>query len=158
MSGVTLRAAAAGDCETLASLLGALLAEHDTAPPPDFAGSLRRDGFGETPRFEALLAEKDGEAIGAALVYPVYRPSLAAPGLVMEDLYVRPSARRLGVGRMLLAHLAGLARERGCKYILWEVEDANDAARAFYARCGARLRDDKCSYEFDAAAIDALAG
>ena len=76
----------------------------------------------------------------------------------MEDLYVRPSARRLGVGGMLLERIAVLARERGCKYILWEVEEVNDAARAFYARCGARLRDNKRSYEFDAAAIEALAG
>ncbi len=154
---VRVRAATADDAETLAGMLGELLAAHDTAAPADFAASLARDGFGEQPRFEALIAERDGEALGVALFYPAYRPSLAGPGLVMEDLYVRPAARRLGVGRRLLARLAALARARGCKYIEWTVAGDNEAARAFYAASGAGLRAGKASYQLDGDALDALA-
>ncbi len=157
MSAITVRAATPDDAEALAALLTALLAEHDTEAPADFAAALARDGFGTHPRFEALIAEDGGEAVGATLFYPVYRPSRAGHGLLMEDIYVAPEARRLGVGRLLLARLAALARARGCTYIEWTVEDANDAARAFYSTSGARLRAGKVSYQLDGDALDELA-
>lgn len=157
MSDIVVRAATADDCAALAELIGELLAQHDEAVPADLAGALRRDGFGPAPRFEAVLAERGPEALGMALYYPVYRPSLAGHGLLMEDLYVRGAARRAGVGRLIMAHLAGLARGRGCGYIEWVAADGNEAGNSFYRAVGARPLAGKTGYQIDGAALTRLA-
>ena len=157
MNPITIRVAGIDDCESLAAMIGALLSEHATAVPDDLAAALRRDGFGATPRFEALIAMRRGESLAMALYYPVYRPSLRGHGLFMEDLYVRSQARRLGIGRALMSHLARLAKCRGCVYIEWSVEARNQAAGKFYAAAGADMDEGMVVCQIKGAALDVLA-
>ena len=157
MSAVVIRQATAADAKALAALIGELLALHDTSAPERLDRALVRDGFGPAPRFEALIAEADGVALGMALFYPGYRPSLMAPGLVLEDLHVRAEARGKGIGRRLLARLATIAGARGCAYVEWTVAADNDGARAFYHRLGAGERKGKTAYCLDATALAVLA-
>ncbi len=154
---IAIRVAEIEDCESLAAMIGALLFGHDTAVPDGLAGALRRDGFGATPRFEALVAERGGESLGMALFYPVYRPSLSGHGLFMEDLYVRSEARRLGVGRALMCHFARLAKSRGCVYIEWLVESGNKTAEKFYASGGATMDEGNTVCLINGEALDRLA-
>lgn len=168
-SEITIRDAAIEDCESLAAMIGALLTQHRTMVPGDLASALRRDGFGAAPRFEALIAERNGEGdieghvegdvetLGMALYYAVYRPSLAGHGLLMEDLFVRPEARRLGVGRAFIRRIARLAKSRGCVYIEWLVEGGNRPAEAFYAATGAVMEEGKMVCQIDGDALDHLA-
>ena len=157
MSDITIRVTEIEDCESLAALIGALLSGHNTAVPDGLAGALRRDGFGATPRFEALVAERQGESLGVALFYPVYRPSLSGHGLFMEDLYVRPEARRLGVGRALMTRMARLAKSRACVYVEWLVEGGRQAAEKFYAAAGAAMDEGKTVCQIDGKALGRLA-
>jgi GNAT superfamily N-acetyltransferase len=158
LSNIIVRDAAAADCATLAAMAGALLIQHGIMVPDDLADALRRDGFGDEPRFEAMIAEHQGEPVGMTLYYPVYRPSLAGHGLLMEDLYVIPEARRLGVGRALMVRLARLAISRGCVYIEWLVESGNLPAETFYKATGATMDDDKMTCQIDGTALINLAG
>lgn len=103
---------------------------------------LRETLFGARPAAEVVIAEGDGEPLGFALFFHSYSTFLAQPGLYLEDLYVRPEARGRGVGRALLAHLARLARERGCGRLEWWVLDWNEAALRFYRSLGARPMDE----------------
>jgi GNAT superfamily N-acetyltransferase len=64
---------------------------------------------------------------------------LGKPGLYLEDLYVQPAHRGAGVGRALLAHLAGLANQRDYGRFEWSVLDWNVNAIRFYERMGATL-------------------
>lgn len=80
-----------------------------TARPADLAAAL----FGPDAVAEAVLATIDGEPVGFALFYPTYSTIVGRRGVHLEDLYVRPGHRGAGVGRVLLAHLAGLADRRG---------------------------------------------
>src|SRR6266478_1581384 len=59
------------------------------------------------------------------------------PGLYLEDLYVTESGRGRGVGRRLMARLAGIAVERGWGRIDFHVLEWNPA-REFYHRIGMR--------------------
>lgn len=95
--------------------------------------------FGARPAAEALVAEHDGQLIGFALFFTNFSTFLGKPGLYLEDLYVQPAHRGAGVGRALLMHLAGLARERGCGRFEWSVLDWNADAIRFYERLGATL-------------------
>ncbi len=69
--------------------------------------------FGDRPAAEAVIAERDGQAVGFALFFANFSTWTGRRGLYLEDLYVTPAARGAGVGKALLIHLAGIARDRG---------------------------------------------
>ncbi len=118
---------------------------------------LSRHLFGERPVCEALLAElpdADGaaRAVGFALFFTSYSTFRTAPCLYLEDLFVEPEQRGRGVGLALLRALAGIAVERGCPRLDWQVLDWNRLAIDFYDRQGAALMHDwrTCRLEGDA--------
>jgi hypothetical protein len=101
--------------------------------------SLHPQLFGSRPAAEAVVAERDGAAIGFALFFTNFSTFLGKPGLYLEDLYVQPAERGRGVGRALLEHLAALANARGYGRFEWSVLDWNVDAIRFYERMGATL-------------------
>jgi GNAT superfamily N-acetyltransferase len=98
--------------------------------------------FGPRPYAEAVLGCIDGEPCGFALFFHNFSTFLGKPGLYLEDLYVRPSARGRGLGSYLLAWLAALALERDCGRFEWAVLDWNEPALKVYRSLGARAADD----------------
>ena len=66
------------------------------------------------------------------------------------------AARGRGVGRLLLARLAAIARERGCSRLNLSVLDWNPA-RAFYHRLGFAETRGWLPYGLAGAALDRLA-
>lgn len=103
---------------------------------------LRPHLFGERPVVEALVAEMAGEAVGFALFFTTFSTFLAQPGLYLEDLYVRPDHRRLGVGGALIARVGRIAVERECGRFEWSVLDWNERAIGFYEKIGATVMPD----------------
>jgi GNAT superfamily N-acetyltransferase len=103
------------------------------------AEDLARDGFGEHPRFRALIAEWDGQPAGYALFFPYYS-TWTGPGLFLEDLFVREPFRRRGIGKALLASVARIAVDEHCYGIHWEVLGWKKAI-ALYQELGATFRD-----------------
>jgi GNAT superfamily N-acetyltransferase len=101
---------------------------------------LVRDGFGENPRFRALIAEWDGQAAGYAVFFDYYS-TWVGRGLFLEDLFVREAWRRRGVGKALLAAVARIAVDERCYGIDWEVLDWNEKATELYKQMGAVFRD-----------------
>ena len=101
---------------------------------------LARDGFGENPRFRALIAEWNGQPAGYALFFH-YFSTWVGRGLFLEDLFVREQFRKQGVGTALLAEVARIAVEEQCYGIHWEVLDWNTKAIDLYKALGAEFRD-----------------
>ena len=98
--------------------------------------SLREDGFGTSPRYQALVAEMDGEPVAVALYFFTYSTWSSRNGLFLEDMYVRPAFRKQGVGKALMRRLIEIAHERGCRRFHWFVLRANRAAVCFYESLG----------------------
>jgi GNAT superfamily N-acetyltransferase len=105
---------------------------------------LRRTLFGPHPAAEVLLAYDDhaGECVGFAVFFTNYSTFLAKPGLYLEDLFVKPHARRRGIGLEILKRLAAIARERDYGRMEWSVLDWNQPAINFYRKLGAVALDD----------------
>lgn len=93
--------------------------------------------FGDRIAAEAVIAEHHGEPAGFALFFQNFSTWTGRPGLYLEDLYVTPAARGLGVGTALLRHLARIAVERGYARFDWAVLDWNEPAISFYRSIGA---------------------
>ncbi|HEX9344433.1 MAG TPA: GNAT family N-acetyltransferase [Candidatus Acidoferrum sp.] len=102
---------------------------------------LVRDGFGPQPKFRALIAEWGGQAAGYALFFGFYSSWEGRPGLFLEDLFVRQTFRGKGIGKALLANVAGIAKRENCYGVRWEVLDWNQPAIDFYKRLGATFLD-----------------
>jgi GNAT superfamily N-acetyltransferase len=118
---------------------------------------LRRTLFGERAYAEVLIARCDGADVGFALFFHNYSTFLGAPGLYLEDLFVRPKWRGRGFGRDVLSHLAGLARERGCGRMEWWVLDWNESAIRFYKSLGAEAMSDWTVYRLTHEKLAAVA-
>lgn len=115
------------------------LAEYERAAEKVVATeeNLREALFGERHVAEAVIARVGDEPAGMALFFHNFSTWTGVYGLYLEDLYVRPEMRGRGTGRALLAHLARLARERGCARFEWAVLDWNEPAIRFYQNLGA---------------------
>ena len=118
---------------------------------------LERSLFGDPVYAHAVLASLGGQSVGFALYFFNYSTFLGRPGLYLEDLYVSPSARGHGVGRALLAHLAGIAVERGCGRLEWAVLDWNEPAIRFYRSLDALPNDEWTTYRVTGEALMRLA-
>ena len=135
---ISIRAARPDDVPAILALIRGLaeyekLAHECEADEAKLAETL----FCDHPCAEVLIVAVDGETAGFALFFHSYSTFLAKPGLYLEDLFVQPRFRGLGLGRRLMAHLAKLALERGCGRFEWSVLDWNAPAIGFYRRLGA---------------------
>ncbi|HEY3017793.1 MAG TPA: GNAT family N-acetyltransferase [Gaiellaceae bacterium] len=81
----------------------------------------------------ALVAEQDGDAVG--FLFCVLGDTGRQTAHV-TDIYVRPEARRQGIGQALLAEVLGPAREAGFDHVSLEVMLRNADARRLYERLG----------------------
>ena len=91
---------------------------------------------------EVVIGYCDDEPAGFAVFFQTFSTFLGVPGMYLEDLYVIPRFRRHGLGRMLLTHLATIARERGYGRVEWSVLDWNELAIGFYKGLEAKPMDE----------------
>ena len=119
--------------------------------------TLRENLFGAKPRAEVVFAMHEGREVGFALFFHNFSTFTGQPGLYLEDLFVKPEARGLGVGKQLMAWLAKTAVERGCARFEWAVLDWNEPAIRFYRSIGAKGLDDWRVQRVDGEALRALA-
>ena len=142
-STLTIRAATITDVPLLTRLIHEL-AEferlgHETAITEE---DVVRDGFGERPRFRALIAEWDKKVAGYALFFEFYSSFQGRPGLFLEDIFVRADFRQHGIGTTLLAAVAQIAWREDYFCLRWEVLDWNQPAIHFYENLGAEFLDE----------------
>ena len=115
-------------------------------------------GFGDRPRFEAILAEMGGEAVGMCLFFDSFSTWTGKPGFYVQDLYVSPKARGLKLGRLLLEEVARIGLERGAVYVRLSVDANNGNAQGFYEACGFQWSGAERLYVARGEAFEALAG
>ena len=77
-----------------------------------------------------LVAESEGKVVGYAGVWFVIDEAH------ITNVAVHASARRQGVGRLLMEHLIGLAQDNGIGAVTLEVRINNTAARELYGKLG----------------------
>ena len=112
--------------------------------------------FGEHAVAHALIAERSSQAAGYALFFATFSTFLAREGVWLEDLFVRPSHRKAGVGTALLAAVAARAAARGGR-LEWAALDWNELALGFYRRLGARTMGEWVTHRLDGDALSRLA-
>jgi GNAT superfamily N-acetyltransferase len=140
---VYVREAGAGDVPLLLELFAELAVyEHLESEMHATEELLAEALFGEQPAARALIGECDSRAAGYALYFPTFSSFLARRGVWLEDVFVRPEHRGVGLGRALLAAVAAAAREHGGGRLEWTALHWNELALGFYKGLGAETMDE----------------
>ena len=113
-------------------LLEEFLRNGEPVPPPFIEQLARAVQKGD---IEVLAAREEPEGRPAGVALLTFRPNVSAGVLIasIEDLYVRPEARGMGVGRALLEAVGERCRVREISYV--EVQ-TDDEAAPFYRASG----------------------
>lgn len=134
-----IRPATIDDCALILGFIRELAIyeklEHELVATPQI---LARTLFGEKAYAEVLIGEYDGVPVAYALYFHSFSTFHGRPGIYLEDVYVQPSMRGKGVGKLIMSTLAHIALERGCARFEWSVLDWNAPSIAFYRSIGAK--------------------
>lgn len=154
----SIRKATAADAALILGFIRALAA-FERAPDAVTATEegLIRDGFGPNPFFHCLIAEHEGQPAGFAFYFFNYSTWMGRPGIYLEDLFVHPEFRGLGIGKAMLKEVAAIAVEKGCQRMQWEVLDWNTPAIEFYRAMGAEFLDEWRNVRLGGQALERLA-
>jgi putative acetyltransferase len=104
---------------------------HANTPPED-VHALDVDGLLD-PAVTFFSFRRDGELLGVGALKQLDRHHAE-----LKSMHTAQAARGRGVGRAMLGHLIGVARERGCRRVSLETGsmDAFAPARSLYAGAG----------------------
>ena len=80
--------------------------------------------------------EAGGEPVGVILANNHFSLKFAGPAYWIEELYVTPRARRMGIGRILVEELLDIAEETGIAGVDIEAYQGNTPASILYRSLG----------------------
>lgn len=92
-----------------------------------------------------------------ALYFTNYSTWRAAPGIYLEDLFVKPDFRGRGYGKLLLKELARETRRIGGERLDWSVLKWNEPSLRFYEGIGAKRMEEWVGMRVDEGALVRLA-
>lgn len=131
MTAISVRHAVEADIPAITAIYRPAVVEGTASfelEPPDEAEMLRRMRAIAGGGYPYLVAfDGSGEVQGYAYV-GAYRPRPAYRFSVENSVYVAPSAKRLGVGRLLLAELIGVCTAKGYRQMIAVIGDSGQAA------------------------------
>lgn len=154
---LTIRSAVPSDAALIIRFIEALAAyeklSHEAVATEN---DIERDLFGDTPRVFCEIAEWEGKAVGFALWFYTYSTFQGRHGIWLEDLFVDPEARGLGIGKALLVNLAQRCVREGLGRFEWWVLDWNEPSIEFYKSQGGVMQDEWTKVRVDGDALKRL--
>ena len=135
---ITIRRADANDLDTLAGLFDAYRQFYKQSSDVSAARAFLAERFARDESV-VFVAEHALNAIGFVQLYPVFSSVRLGRTWLLNDLYVGPQARRLGVARALLDAACAFARDRGALGLELETGSDNVTAQALYRSAGWEL-------------------
>lgn len=133
-----MRRARRGDAAAIARLASQFTDDEGGGKDPMSEAAILGLGFGRARLFWILVAERERDVLGYALVYPGYDGGESTIGLHLSDLFVRADARRQGVGRALMDAVGAETRRIGGAWYTWYVVKKNMEGRRFYQALDAK--------------------
>jgi GNAT superfamily N-acetyltransferase len=137
--------------------------EGSTVPHEMVRSHLLENLLGPESALRLVVAHNgEGQVLGFAAITLTF--SLVEPSpeqrrhCQLKELYVRASARSLGVGKALMKWVARYAADNGCRRIDWPVKATNARGIAFYESLGAEQVVERLSFRLSEPRLGQLAG
>ncbi len=95
-----------------------------------------------------VVVEADNQILAFAMYTLLKNNRLYHQGFAMyiDELFVQPEYRSMGVGTALFKFIANKALENSCNRMEWWVEKENNGAMTFYDNLGARALEEFTTY------------
>jgi GNAT superfamily N-acetyltransferase len=155
---VLIRRARQGDQAELTAMIHELATfERATEHCTVTENQMRTALFGPQPTVFAHVAEVDGKFAAGALWFRNFSTWDGTAGIYLEDLFVRPAFRRLGLARALLSELAKECVAAGYTRLTWAVLDWNVDAVALYDSVGGKPLTEWITYRVSGPELSELA-
>lgn len=153
----TIRSAVPADAAQIVGFIAAL-AEYEKLSHEAKAteADIVRDLFGAEPKVYCEIAEHEGRPVGFALWFYSYSTFEGRHGIWLEDLFVDPAARGLGIGKALLVELARRCVREGLGRFEWWVLDWNEPSIDFYRSQGGIMQDEWTKVRIEGEALAKL--
>ncbi len=107
--------------------------ENEPNEPNNSLKKFVADGTSKNPKFHVLVAEVNGKIVGMALYYYGYS-SWKGSMLYLDDLIVKETSRKHGIGKKLMDELIDIAKKEKISQMRWHVLDWNEKAINFYKK------------------------
>ena len=132
MNDVVVRQATPSDLDLLTPLFDAYRQFYRKPSDPALARTFLLERLQRNESTIFLAMRQDGSAVGFTQLFPSFSSASAARIFILNDLFVRPDARRAGVGSLLLAAAAEFGRAVGAVRLTLSTEVTNEAAQRLY--------------------------
>jgi GNAT superfamily N-acetyltransferase len=144
---VRVRRATPGDTAAITSMIHEL-AHFERAPDQCTVVETQISSalFGDSATLRAHVAEVDGDVAAMALWFLNFSTWDGVEGIYLEDLFVRPQFRRLGLARGLLGALAKECVDHNYTRLAWAVLNWNTDAIALYQAVGGQPQSEWTTY------------
>ena len=138
MGDTLVRPARPGDRAAWEPLWQGYLTFYKSSLPAEVTDATWRRFFDPIEPLHALVAEQDGKLVG--ITHYLLHRSTWAPVCYcyLEDLFVDPSLRGVGVGRKLIAAVEAEARAAGASRLYWMTHETNETAQLLYDKVADR--------------------
>lgn len=113
--------------------------------------------FGNPPTAYALMAWDDDQPVGFASYSFLWPAAGLTRSLFLKELYVAQTARRTGVGKLIMQSLAEIAIKHECSRLEWHTDRPNTEAQRFYTELGVPVDDSKMFYRAQGETLRELA-
>ena len=140
---IAVRQATAADVPTLIGLMAEFYGESSYPLDREWAATAFRDLLNDPSRGAVWLLEVDGVPAGHVVLSVRFAMEFGGLLAYIDDLFVKPEFRRLGVARAGLEALLEDCRRRECRALHVEVAPDNFAANALYGSYGLSSRVDE---------------
>ena len=134
LSHLTVRSANNDDCERVAELVFAVLAEFGLAGDPDTTDADLRDieaNYQQRGGLFEVIEDRQSNLLGSFGLYPINKITCE-----LRKMYFVPAVRGFGLGKYVLERAIASARELGFKQIVLETSSKLIAANRLYAQFG----------------------
>jgi len=102
---------------------------------------LEKDGFGDNPIYEIIIAELEERIVGMSFYFFNYS-TWKGKCLYIEDIIVRQKYRGNKIGSILFDATVKRAKEIGAKRMQWQVLNWNEPAINFYKKYNSDFDDE----------------
>jgi ribosomal protein S18 acetylase RimI-like enzyme len=133
---VAVRQATILDLDLLVPLFDAYRQFYRKPSDPGLARQFLLERLRQDQSIIFLALREDGSAVGFTQLFPSFSSASAARIFILNDLFVKPEARRMKVGSLLLSAAANFGRAAGAVRLTLSTEVTNEAAQALYEALG----------------------
>ena len=146
---ITIRECTENDCTLILEFIKQLAKYENMLDQVTATEEKLKDSLFNKNIAKAIIAEYDGTPCGYALYFYNFSTWHGKPGIYLEDLFVIPEYRSLGIGKSLFTYIAKIAYENNFARFEWVCLDWNTPSIKFYESMGAKAMDEWTTYRLD---------